>query len=344
MVNDMRPTLLQAGMWTMMLAAVAAVSACGPAPLQEPPPPREVVKKDPARIEPVNPALLGYDFWRHWSDGMAEVNSYDLTFPRYGQLRQGVAVAVFVTETFTNAQRVKHEEKEPDRQDLFPVMKLNLIESYRTGVYTYNEMLSSFVALTGVNLLPPGAPTKVSFSSQEWCGHVYHQLLFGPEKVRSTQHSYFDGEGDRNLELDIPDGSASEDTLWHWARGFGHPLMESGERAEVTLLPALQRVRHGHLDLAWAKATLKRGDPTQILAPAGKFDVEVVIAEIEGGPTRTFYVERASPRRIIRWETSDGERAELVASKRMKYWEIQGTEALLTLKDLGLQSRPPRTP
>jgi hypothetical protein len=298
MVNEMGDRPLKTGMWAATLAALAVVSACGPAPLQEPPPPRQVVEKDPTRIEPVNPALLGYDFWRHWSDGMGEVNSYDLTFPRYGEPRQGIAVAIFVTETFTNSQRVKHEGKDPSRQDLFPVMKLNLIESYRTGVYTYNEMLSSFVALTGVNLLPPGAPTKVSFSSQEWCGHVYHQLLFGPKTVRAAQHSYFDGEADQSIELEIPEGASSEDTLWLWARGFGHPLMESGEMAEVTLLPALQRVRHGHLNLGWKKATLRRGDPTQILVPAGKFDVEVAIAEIEGGPTRTFYVERAMPRRI----------------------------------------------
>ena len=39
-------------------------------------------------------------FWKQWGDGQAELSGYDLTFPRYGQLRRGVAVTIFVTEMF----------------------------------------------------------------------------------------------------------------------------------------------------------------------------------------------------------------------------------------------------
>lgn len=326
-----------------LLGALLATTACGPAPLQEPAPPHEAPERDYTVIEPIDRNLLGYDFWRHWTDGNGEVDTYDFTYPRYGQLRQGVAIAIFVTEDFTNQQRVKADRGPQGRTDLFPVMKMNLIEDFPTGVYNYSEMISTFVALAGVNGLPPATPTKVSFSSREWCGHIYHQYLFGPAKIRSTLHSYFDGEADRQTEFDLPEGAVSEDALWHWARGFGQPLMEPGDTAEVALLPSVQRLHHEHKPLEWTKAKLTRGDRTQILVPAGKFDVEVVVVEIEGGPTRTFYVETSLPRRIVRWETSMGERAEMVASQRIKYWEMQGPSAA-SLRELGLQPRPPRTP
>jgi hypothetical protein len=129
-------------------------------------------------------------FWEHWGDGRAELAGYDLVTPRYGAERQGTAVAMFVTEPFSAGARVKADG--PAREDgegggTFQAMKLNLIQDVPTGVYDYNLMTSAFVALQSVPgepALPPGAPVKVSFSSQEWCGHVYPQALFRQSGVR----------------------------------------------------------------------------------------------------------------------------------------------------------------
>ena len=140
-----------------------------------------------------DPPRFGGTFWKHWGDGQAELAGYDLTYPRYGELRRGTAVAIFVTETFSNELRVKADPGKHSRSDQFPVMKLNLIHDFPTGLYDYNMMTSAFVALKPVNGRPAGWPTKVSFSSQEWCGHVYQQLLFDKNKVRHQVHSYFDG-------------------------------------------------------------------------------------------------------------------------------------------------------
>src|SRR5215467_6970606 len=89
-------------------------------------------------------------FWKRWGDGRGELCGYDLTIPRYGALRRGVAVTIFVTETFSNSRRVKADPGKHPPSDEFPVMKLNLVEDYQTGVYDYNVMTSSFVALTPV--------------------------------------------------------------------------------------------------------------------------------------------------------------------------------------------------
>ena len=48
---------------------------------------------------------FGSQFWKLWGDGNAELAGYDLTYSRYGQLRSGTAVSIFVTEDFSDSLR-----------------------------------------------------------------------------------------------------------------------------------------------------------------------------------------------------------------------------------------------
>ena len=70
----------------------------------------------PARVEAAAPPNVTYDeaFGARWYDGHAELAGYDLRFPRYGQLRQGRAVAITVTEPFSTARHVKVDTPGPD--------------------------------------------------------------------------------------------------------------------------------------------------------------------------------------------------------------------------------------
>lgn len=297
---------------------------------------------DPAVLEAA-PAFES-SFWRLWGDGQAELAGYDLTYPRYGAARRGVAVSIFVTESFSSRLRVKAEPGKHPASDQFPVMKLNLVKDYQTGIYDYNEMTSAFVALAPANGHPAGSAAKVSFSSQEWCGHVYLQALFDPRTVRTTSHSYFDGEADSQIELDYPPGGISEDVLMPWARGMARPVLEPGQSRDLPVLLSLETRRHAHVAAAWKKARLERSAATrQITVPAGSFDVEVWSAELEGGLRKTFFVESGGARRVVQWETSAGERAVLLGSDRMKYWEGNAPGGEEALKKLGLAPRPPRT-
>ncbi|HYB53727.1 MAG TPA: hypothetical protein VEG84_07665, partial [Thermoanaerobaculia bacterium] len=45
-----------------------------------------------AAAPPAPAPVFGDPFWKYWGDGKAELAGYDLTFPRYGQLRRGIAV------------------------------------------------------------------------------------------------------------------------------------------------------------------------------------------------------------------------------------------------------------
>src|SRR5690606_37359946 len=120
----------------------------------------------PALSASPDPAL-GTPFWSHWGDGLAEVNAYDLVVQRYGETREGIAVTIFVTETMLYSQRVKAETSTCCTQDQLPVMKLNALYDFPTGLYDYNLMTSSWIALGQYRHYQPGDPIKVTFSAQE---------------------------------------------------------------------------------------------------------------------------------------------------------------------------------
>ena len=294
---------------------------------------------------PYEPPTFDGAFWERWGDGQAELAGYEFEMTRYGEVRRGTAVAIFVTETFSNELRVKADPGKHPPEDEVPVMKLNLVEDFPTGVYDYNWMTSAFIALKAVNGRPAGAPMKISFTSQEWCGHSYSHALFDADSIRHVLHSYFDGEADQSGRLPYPADGLAEDALWFWARGFSGPVLEPGESASVRLLPALKRRRKRSDDAGWVEAALSRAaQPETITVPAGEFVVERWTAAPADGPTRTFFVEAAEPRRVIQWETDDGETARLLGGDRMPYWKMNGPEYLDSLSRLGLSPRPPRTP
>jgi len=284
-------------------------------------------------------------FWAHWGDGRGELSAYDLVTPRYGAPRRGIAVAIFVTETFSNEDRVKADRGRHSKRDEFPVMKLNLIEDFATGIYDYHLLTSAFVSLAPVNSRAAGAPTKLSFSAQEWCGHTYAQMLFDHRYVRYTGHSYFDGEADSSSAFLVPANAQAEDALMSWARGFAAPVVAAGDSAEVPVTGSLRVARHTHQPLAIAPARFRRSaSPERVTVPAGTFEADVAGVTLADGRAWTFWVERAAPNRIVRWSCSDGEHAELLGSDRLVYWEMNAPGGEAALAKLGLTPRPPRTP
>jgi hypothetical protein len=284
------------------------------------------------------------DFWNVWGDGRGEVSGYDLVQPRYGPERTGTAVLIFVTETFADGLRVKSDPGRRPASEEFPVMKLNTVEDFSTGIYDYNLLISTFVALAPRHGRPAGAPTKVSFSSQEWCGNVYAQALFDSTAVRFTLHSYFDGEADQSRSIDGA-GLFSEDALKLWARGLAWPVVASGDSTQVSMLPSLKASRLLHRPLEPLTATLAvHPGMTSITVPGGTFAVETRTATLSDGRSWNFDVEAAPPHRLIRWRGSDGEQGSYLAGERLSYWTMNGPGLESELKRLGLSPRPPRTP
>mgnify|MGYP000299188310 CR=1 FL=1 len=285
----------------------------------------------------------GAEFNSHWQDGQAEIAAYDLSIKRYDEVRSGSAVTIFVTEDFSNSSQTKADHGKHPASDVFSVMKLNLVQDFPTGIYDYNLMTSSFVALSERGSRPAGSLAKVSFSCQEWCGHVYQELFFGQDKVSQQKHSYFDGENAPASELKSNSKGLSEDSLLHWARGMAGPELSSGQSLRVPFLPSLQSARLNHKALSWTTAELSVAAASEKLqVPAGEFEVIKRTAKVADGTLMSYWVEKAFPHQVIRWSSSKGVDAQLIGSKRMKYWGLHSNGHEAILKDIGLKSRSKR--
>ena len=272
------------------------------------------------------------EFWAHWGDGRAEMSGYRLVQPRYGAKRTGTAVLIFVTEDMSDTLRVKADPGKNPKTDVYPVMKLNAIRHFQTGIYDYKVITSTFAKVS------PGWPVaKVSFSSQEWCGHVYHQLLTRGTRIVGTYHSYFDGEADGADNLELPPDGVLEDVLPILLRGWGMYYLKPGETRTAPFLPSLLRARLEHKALAWSKVTIARArEATKLSVPAGVFEVETWTVAQEGGPTATYQFEAASPHHLVRWSVDTGEEGVLLRSTRLAYWKLNGPGGEKYLKELGL--------
>jgi hypothetical protein len=291
-------------------------------------------------------------FWAHWGDGKAELSGYALRIMRYGQPREGSLVLIFVTEDFSDSARVKADPGKHPPSDVYPVLKQNAMRKFQTGIYDYSTMTSAFVRVD--NATPGGGPLrKLSFSSQEWCGHVYHQLLpAAGGRLVSTSHSYFDGEADEQRSLDWPAGAITEDELPLRLRSYaGQPdFVAPGERRSVPMAGSLLRVRLLHQPLSVGQATIERQhEPGSYKTPAGSFAVftyVVTLSGLSGGAAGksdrgVFHIEAAAPHRLVHYRWDSGEEATLLGSARLPYWQLNGNGAEALLRKLGLPGKVP---
>ncbi len=172
-------------------------------------------------------------FKEYWYAGEAEITSFKLEQARYGEMREGHAVQVYVTEPFLPGKQVKADNNGPDN---IPVLKLNSTKKFLTGIYPYSVMTSIFYPVNQIR-----HAVKVSFSAQEWCGHVYSQLN-NRDNFEIRSHSYFEAEGDQELQLEkMP----LEDEIWTQIR------LNPGElpTGNLTMIPSLEYIRLGHKEI-----------------------------------------------------------------------------------------------
>jgi len=279
--------------------------------------------------------LVPAGFWSHWGDGKAELAGYTLSQRRYGELRQGEAILVFVTEDFSAKQRVKSDGGHGDE---YPVLKLNEVRDFQTGIYDYNLLTSSWLRLDG--RVPLGLPDKVSFSMQEWCGHVYEELVVQPDGLDQRFFSYFDGETTEG-KRELPARGVVADAMPMLVRGLGGELVAAGASKEVPWLASAPDRRMQHREFRWETATLSRSATSQaVTVPAGSFEAYTVTANVSGGPKTTWWVEAAAPQRLLRWERTDGEVGELTGAVRRSYWQDHGEGREALRAELGLPARP----
>lgn len=235
--------------WLLLASWLCWLAACSGEPgdaaqsaEQKALPPDAELASEAARAHP--------SFDAYWQRGLAEVSRYSLQQSRYGEVHQGEAVLIFVTEPFDTVRQVKHEGK-ASGENVAPVLKLNATRRFYTGVYPYTVMTSSFVPLTAGETLP----LKLTFSAQEWCGQVFTQLNRRGDTFEVQGFSYFEAEGDVKETLGA---TWSEDGLWALLRRDPQELPVG----ELWMIPALHhlRLRHQPLEAQRVVASVVTGE------------------------------------------------------------------------------------
>ena len=191
---------------------------------------------------------LSQEFKTYWYSGQAEITSYKLQQARYGELRDGTAVLVYVTEDFLPETQVKADNYSEDN---IPVLKLNATKNFNTGIYPYSIMQSTFYPVANNR-----HAIKISASVQEWCGQVYAQLN-NRDTFEIMSHSYFQGEADQNLSIKK---TWTENELWTKLR-IDPKSLPTGS---LSIIPSLEytRLKHKAIKPYAASARLEEGKYT----------------------------------------------------------------------------------
>ena len=183
------------------------------------------------------------EFKNYWYAGEAEISSYKLEQARYGEIRNGHAVLIYVTEDFLPNIQVKANRQNANN---ISVLKLNATKKFNTGIYPYSIMQSTFYPVSNDK-----HAMKISSSMQEWCGHVYAQLN-NKEQFELISHSYFEGEADKSFNLDK---TILENELWTQLR-IDPKSLPTGD---LEIIPSFEysQLRHVAIKAYNAFATLK---------------------------------------------------------------------------------------
>ncbi len=266
---------------------------------------------------------LSEEFKTYWYAGDAEITSYTLEQARYGELRSGHAVLVYVTEPFLPEKQVKADGNDPSNVS---VLKLNSTKKYLTGIYPYSIMSSTFYPVNNHQ-----HAIKVSNSIQEWCGHVYSQIN-NRDQFEFTSHSYFEREADQN---EILSKNVLENELWTQLR-IDPKSLPTGN---LEIIPSLEFIRTAHIPIKayTAKATLMESQ--------GISTYTLQYMDLERTLSITYSTD--FPHSIEEWtetfKSGFGPNAKELVSKAKKnkriktsYWQLNRNKDLIYRDSLGL--------
>ncbi len=195
-------------------------------------------KKEKIASIPKHPKFNSY-----WNKGKAEITSYALTQSRYGEIHQGTAVHIFVTEQFLPKKQVKADTH---NETNISILKLNSTKKFVTGIYPYSLMTSTFSPIVSSE-----KAIKISFSSQEWCGNTFVQLN-NRAQFEIDFRSYFEKNADKKLLLNK---NILENELWNLLR-INPKKLPIGN---MDIIPSFEflALNHQKIKAYKAKATLK---------------------------------------------------------------------------------------
>lgn len=280
------------------------------------------VDKEPATSEQVNvpDRNISQEFKDYWYAGTAEISSYNLQQARYGEMRNGTAVMVFVTEPMDAQAQVKADANKTTNR---PVLKLNATRNFNTGVYPYTMMSSTFLPLDKKD-----NALKIAASIQEWCGHTYMQFNNKGTNYDIALHSYFQSEGD--VQVAIPN-EITENQLPAQLR-LDPLAMPVGD---LNIIPSAEFLRLKHVKIASypATASLETLETTYVY--------KVLFTSLNR--TVTYTVDKTFPYQITTWTDAYNDGREMMTSTatlintiQSAYWNKNSNADANLRKELGL--------
>jgi hypothetical protein len=237
-----------------------------------------------------------------WDDGNAEVSVYDARDVRYGIARSSRAVLIVVAEDLLRDRLVKADSPAAGVA-LVRVLKLNQVRSIPTGVYTYQQMLSAFLAADSLD------PVKITMTSHEWCGNSFAE--WRRDLASLELRTYFESPGDTEVPL-IPEGAVFYDALALKLRGLDFARTRRGT---LRIIDSIFSNRPVPPPVEDAGLVVDR-----TAGPPAAYRVALT----RGKRRDVFEFEVAAPHRLLAWERSDGGSLRLRRSSRFRYWEKNG--------------------
>lgn len=240
---------------------------------------------------------------KYWEDGLAEVATYDAERTVYKKKRQFEYTLITVKEEFNQQFNVKTDDYQ--RNDLFPVMKVNEFCQIPADQYPYHYLTSLFFRRD-----QPVALYKLTSSSQEWCGNTFKTIVDDGVSFTESYNSYWDqqGVGSRALRRD----ALVEDALPYTLRTlrfsqqpeFALTVMDLRQTSKATLPVYYQ----AHLTTTEAPAA-------EAAAPAWR-----VAVQLAPDKQSVYWFAKAYPNILLRQTTWDGRTLRLKSQRRYAYW------------------------
>lgn len=278
---------------------------------------------------------LSHHFKEKWFDGLAELNVYELKQFRYHQQRSGYCVSIFVKEDFHKKKQVKLDHYDIANNKKEQVLKMNLIKDFTTGIYDYNTMTSVF---TSLDKHSQPFSIKETFSSQEWCGHVFSQLNRKHNGYSFNGYSYFESEGD--IHNQHFKSCLLEDELFNLIR-ISPERIPTGE---LEVVPNMEFLRFKHQKVKPQVANLTLEElPTELLPNEIQNTTHTVLllslSYQKLARNLKIYFEKQFPYKILYWEEIMNDEQNtyvLTKSMRLDYWNKNSNEFTWMRDSLGI--------
>lgn len=254
-------------------------------------------------------------------NGQAEIAVYQGRILRYGHMREAELTLITVTEPVNPLERVKSEGGGP----AVPGLKQNQLLTFRTGVYPYNYMNTLLWHAESGSLL------KASMTSQEWCGQSSKTYVPRGALGRMSYSSYWEGEGQGELVVQIPGENGSERSLLYDEL----PLFVRSEEAQnfrtLQVFPLLMssQVYKPDWDIYGQKRTPKFEAGSVSIERArvnimGQRDAFRITVRHSSGKSDEFLVEDNANRTLLAWKRYDGGELILKRHTFSDYWKRNG--------------------